>query len=318
MDHLSVEKSVRTNRLGFHYFRDVENFTSTDTKKWVDLFLDFNAKWLIVQNPRNRAIPEYFIKSFSDAKINIIVDFNLTSHKDIDLSEIEPLLNVYGKWGVGYSNLCLQPNAKAFWGENLWNSVDIVEAHTSSFHNFAKLCIDKNIKPILPPLHPGSDYWDLAFLERSLSFLKTNPSNSIIDSIVLSAYGWDWNLPITWNANGKNKQSTIKPFGERNSSKGQLGFRNYEMYLKISEKVFGKKLPIIIFEAGIPNGKFKDSEYVKEKRETNITTIIGLLAGNNIYDPQNPSQILSPIAKEVLSCNFFVLSVHSEGACVRC
>ena len=312
MDHLSKEKIVHTNKFGFHYFRDVENFTLSEAKKWANVLLDFNVKWLVVQNPKNRAIPEYFIKSFSSAKITIIVDFNLTSYKDFNLSEIEPLLNVYGKWGVKYANLFHQPNTQAFWGESKWNSMDIVKAHSGSFHNFAKLCMDKNIVPVFPPLHPGGEYWDLAFLERSLSLIKTDLPQFIIDSMSMSVYGWDWNHPISRNTNGKLKPSTMKPFAERTSSKNQIGFRTYETYLKIAERVLGNKLPVVIFEAGIPNGNFRDNEYVKEKREVNLTTITKLLAGENVYDPQDQSQILASIARDVLCCNFFVLAVDSD------
>jgi len=312
MDHLSEEKSVHKNKYGFHYFRDVENFTLPEAKKWANILLDINVKWLVVQNPKNRAIPEDFIKSFSSEKINIIVDFNLTAYKDFDLSEIEPLLNVYGKWGVKYANIFQQPNRQDFWGGILWNSVDVVKTHTRSFHDFAKLCMDKNIIPVFSPLHPSGEYWDLAFLERSLSLLKTDIPQSIINSMAMSVYGWDWNHPISRNTNGKPKPSTMKPFAERTSSKNQVGFRTYEMYLRIAEKVLGKKLPVVIFEAGIPDGNFRDNEYVKEKREVNLTTITKLLAGENVYDPQNKSQILAPIAREVLCCNFFVLSVDSD------
>ena len=170
--------------------------------------------------------------------------------------------------------------------------------------------MENHIKPVFSPLFPGGDYWDLAFIEKSLQSLA-HSTPQIKNNLVLSAYGWDWGRSIEWGSGGKNKWPKTKPFHKKQNTQDQQSFRTYEWYLELSEKIFGKKLPIIILEAGVPNDSF-----VKCSVDTAPTVIpfaiTHLLNGKNVYDPRNPELLLSPIPPEVIGCNFFVLSAQNE------
>jgi len=310
MDHLTQEKTFISNRLGFHYFLDVEQFKTVDSHLWVQKLQEINAKWLVIQNPKDRAIPEEFIRTFSKAGMNLIINFNEDVCSDIDFSNLTTLLNVYGKWGVKYAYIFEKPNLRSKWGDIKWNTYDIIEKHLKFFIPFAQLCVENHIKPVFSPLFPGGDYWDLAFLEKSLeSLAHTDPQ--IKNNLVLSAFGWDWGRSIEWGSGGKNKWQKTKPFHKKQNTQNQQSFRTYEWYLELSEKIFGKKLPIIILEAGVPNDCFMDSSM--DTAPTDIPfAITHLLNGKNVYDPKNPELLLSPIPSEVIGCNFFVLSAQTE------
>lgn len=311
MDHLTQEETRISNKIGFHYFLDVEHFNNHDSNLWIPKLLEINAKWLVIQNPDNRAIPEDFIRSFMEAGINLIINFNKDIKSDSDLSNITPLLNVYGKWGVRYAYLCEKPNLLSQWGEIRWNSTNVIIDHLTKFIQFAGRCIENHIKPIFSPLFPGGDYWDLAFLEESLERLSSLELHQIIDNMILSAFGWDWEHSIEWGSGGKEKWPDTKPFYQKQNSQNQQGFRTHEWYLGISEKVLGKKLPIIILEAGIQHDHTMGNSAGFGSLD-NLSAITHLLAGENVYDPKNPDLLLSPIPAEVIGCNFFILSAQLQ------
>jgi len=312
MDHLSQEKTFISNKLGFHYFLDVEHFNTADSHLWIQKLHEINAKWLVIQNPQDRAIPEEFIRSFSDAGINLIINFNKDVSSDVNLSGLTTLLNVYGKWGVKYAYLFEKPNLQSKWGEVKWNNHDIVETHLKYFIPFAQLCIENQIRPIFSPLLPGGNYWDLAFLEESLKNLASNEWHHILNSLVLSAFGWNWGHSIEWGSGGKKKWPETKPFHKKQNTQNQQGFRTYEWYLELSEKILGEKLPIIILEAGIPNDRFMENS-VNPASTDNLFAVTHLLAGENVYDPQNQELLFSPIPPEVIGCNFFIISAQTES-----
>jgi len=312
MDHFKQEKTFSSNKLGFHYFLDDERFNQKDARLWIQKLKEVNAKWLVVNNPNERAIPEDFIRAFSGSGINLIINFNQQLNSQYDLTNIHPLLHVYGKWGLKFACLFEKPNIISSWGEIEWNNQDIVKTHLKKFVQFAQASVENSIKPIFSPLFPGGDYWDLAFLEESLKGLALYAAPEILNNIVLSAFGWTWGHKIEWGSGGKNKWTNAKPYQTDQDSQDQKGFRAYEWYLEISEKVLGKKLPIFIFEAGFHNidnfGVTKNPSYPPES----FSSIPNLLSGGNIYDPQNQTQLLSPIPNQVLGCALFVLSASVD------
>ena len=312
MDHFIQEKNFSSSKLGFHYFLDDERFKQEDSRLWIQKLKEINAKWLVINNPRNRAIPEEFIRAFSSADINLIINFNEELCSQNGLTGIQPLLSVYGRWGVKYACLFEQPNTISSWGESEWNNHNVVETHLKKFIQFSQSCVENKINPVFSPLFPGGDYWDLAFLEESLKGLAVYAAPHIQNNVVLSAYGWKWGRSIEWGAGGKKKWPEGKPFRSDQGIQNQKGFRTYEWYLEISEKILGKKLPIIIFEAGLQNRNDLSGINDSPNPVENISIIPNLLAGGNVYDPLYPEQLFTAIPHEVIGCNLFILSAQTD------
>lgn len=312
MDHFIKEKYFTSSKLGFHYFLDDERFKQEDARLWIKKLEEINANWLVINNPKERAIPEEFIRAFSKSDINLIINFNQQLCAQYDLKSIQPFLSVYGRWGVKYACLFERPNKISSWGEFEWNNHDVVETHLKKFIQFSQSCVENKIKPIFSPLFPGGDYWDLAFLEESLKGLAFYAAPHILNNVILSAYGWRWGHTIEWGAGGKQKCPEASPFLSDQEGQNQKSFRAYEWYLEVSEKVLGKKLPIIIFEAGLQNEIDLNETGDSPNRLNDKSIIPNLLAGGNVYDPQHPDQLLSPIPDEVIGCNLFILSAHTD------
>jgi hypothetical protein len=304
MEHLSQEVELDLKRIGFHYHSDDESFSVSDARQWVKEIKEMGANWLILENPSKRAIPEEFIRYLVKHEINLIVHFAKTIQEYEGLSEIEILVQVYAKWGVKYACLFDQPNMRSHWGDTKWVEEDVVETHAQLFLEFAQLCVRNGIHPILSPLFPGGDYWDLAFFDNTLKYIQHNADSALISNLVIAAYGWHHHHPLEWGAGGREKWPNISPFASKNEAQDHQGFRLYEWYAEISQKYLGRKIPTIIFAAG-ESGPNKDIDQKKEDDcAISYDQVIHLLCGENAYDVENPDHLLSPIGLEVIACCF--------------
>ena len=312
MDHLSNEQEPQLHRLGFHYFLDAERYHANDAKLWFGKLNQLSANWLVLKNPAGRAIPEDFIRQAAKQDIRVIIDFNKTMNDFEGLSEIETLLRVYGKWGVKYACLFSEPNLRKNWGDTQWVNVDIVAKHADLFLEFSKTCVENKIQPIFSHLHPGGDYPDLAFLEQSLRLIQTKADPIILKKLIISAYGWHHHHPLDWGAGGKKMWPNANLFDRQSAEQDHHGFRLFEWYSEISEKMLGKKLPIILFEAGFAGRGMEVKQGDNDDWAPNLDAVLGLLSGRNVFDHINPDHLLAPISQEVIACCTYILSAQAD------
>lgn len=312
MDHLAKEKQEKLSRFGFHYIYDVDRYQISDAKFWLRKLRGLSAKWLVLRNPKNRAIPEDFIRELAKNGITIIVDFAEKIGSFTDITEIETLLRVYGKWGVRYACLFKEPNCRQQWGETKWLENDIVSVHADHFLAFARTCNENKIQPVFSTLHPEGEFSDLAFLERSLEFIKQEADPIVLKKLVLGAYGWHFSHPLDWGAGGSQRWPKTSFTKSPPSTEDNRGFRLFEWYAEISYKTLGRKLPIIILEAGKAGGELSMVDENARDWSGNFTAMIYLLANRNVFDQSQPDVLCDPIGPEVIACCVFLLSADNE------
>ena len=117
MEHQATKNYHLPNRFGFHYFPDCLHYTEKDIQRWLPALKEINAQWLVIQSPVNRAIPEDFIRSFSESDINLVIDFNAPLSDQIDWHDLELLIAFYGKWGAKYAILQSDTQTKSMPGQ---------------------------------------------------------------------------------------------------------------------------------------------------------------------------------------------------------
>ncbi len=313
MDHSTNKKTQPLKRLGFHYFQDEEKYSLDDASLWSQRLKALHADWLVLKNPRGRAIPEDFIRALAKQNIKIIIDFNIKIGDFENLSEIEILLEVYGKWGVRYACLFNHPNIKKSWGATKWIENDIVATHAEYFINFADTCVKNHIQPIFSPLFPGGDYPDTAFLERSLQIISQKSSELILDHLVLSCFGWLADQYPEKNKVIKSKL-TDPHFFQSNFSRNHLrGFRLFERYSAISVKVLGCKKPVILFQTGCIRESRAEPRSGGTDWQRSIQTIIKLSAGENVFENEESSRLIAPIGSEVIAVCIYLLSAEEKS-----
>ena len=313
MDHQIHKTLFVNNRLGFHYFPDTLHYGEKEIERWLPLLDELNVKWLALKSPITRAIPESFISAFSSKGINLIVDFDFPQNPHIDLSEGETLISAYGKWGVKYALLDRAPNVRRSWSESSWANPNLVENHMKRFIRFSELTLANGIHPIYPPLIPGGDYWDLAYLKKSIEFLDRVTSDMVKNNFLLSAFAWDWGKHLNWGAGGPDKWQSTKPYKTSKSSQDQIGFRTYEWYMSTVQKILGKIPPVILFESGMETGighspNTQNSPDIEKQRQ-----IYQLIRDKNVYDFKDPQKLIEPIQPQVIANLFYVLTSQDEN-----
>jgi hypothetical protein len=314
MDHQRKKAYSIANRIGFHYFPDGLHYGEKDLELWLPRLKDMDAQWLVLNSPASRAVPEDFIRAFAQSKVKTILDFNYPLADESLWPDMETLLRSYGKWGVSYAILDQRPNSQSAWGENFWKQSDLVNTYTCRFLHFAELALDCGIKPVFAPLLPGGDYWDLAFLEIALKVLSDSASSFLINNTALSAFAWDFGHSLNWGAGGSKAWQEVKAYKVPQTSQDQRGFRAHEWYSQTSQKVLGKKLPIIMLQAGITNDPLTFANTNLNSGTKKQLLIYQLLKEENVFNPEDPENLINAIAPEVLACNFYLLSEESGSS----
>jgi len=313
MEHQRKNTLLLKNRLGFHYFPDTLHFTEKDIALWLPILMKLGVKWLVLRSPITRAIPENFIRSFSSSRIELIIDFDYPLNFELDFSDLETLIAAYAKWGVNYAVLNRAPNCKKSWGEKKWINPRLVEDHIKQFNQFSQCCLGNGVFPVFSPLYPGGDYWDLAFLDKSLDILNKTASVKVRNNFILSAFAWHWGKSLNWGAGGANQWPQAKPYKTPEDSQNQIGFRNYERYTEIAFKKLGKIPSIILFESGLSNGDQKQIKQSEEPDLEKLRLIHRLMKDENVYDPENSDSLLNPISPQVIANNFYILSADDNS-----
>jgi hypothetical protein len=305
----------RKTRLGFHYYPDTLHYCESDLQYWLPELKAMGASWLVVQSPVDRAIPEYFLRSLTEAGIEPIVRFETSISAPVDMAVISPLLHAYARWGVNGIVWFDRPNARKSWAASDWAQQDLVERFLDRFLPLANLTVQAGLAPILPPLEPGGSYWDTAFLRTTLESLRRRKQTAVLHRLVLSAYGWTNQKPLNWGAGGPDRWPASRPYLPVAGEEDQLGFRIFDWYRAISEAVLDRPRPIILFGAG----SNVDPQYPAQPpvnpqaHSLENLAIVKLLNGERVREPNNPSVSLDPIPAEVIACNLWLLSAASDS-----
>jgi len=254
----STPLRISNQRLGFHYFPDTLHYRVRDLETWLPDLNRMGARWLTLQAPHERAIPEQFIVGMLKGGIKPILHFHLPTRSPIHHGALRLLFRSYARWGVQWISLFDRPNCRAGWDPSDWAQQDLVERFLDIFVSIAEIAIEEGLKPIFPPLEPGGDYWDLSFLQSALQSLQRRNRSRLLDYVALSAYAWTGSKPLDWGRGGPDHWKNARPYQTPDGSEDQIGFRIFDWYLAISRLELGRSLPIFLLKAGsIPSDQLE-------------------------------------------------------------
>jgi hypothetical protein len=314
----------KNSRIGFHYFPDTLHYRESDLHTWLPEFRAMGASWLVLQAPGERAIPEDFLRSLLAANIEPVLHFHLPLDKGLEAGNLQLLFENYARWGVHYIILFDRPNTRGAWPASSWAQSDLVERFLDIFLPAAELLVKSGLYPALPPLEPGGDYWDTAFLRAALNGLQRRASPAMLDRLVLSAYANAGNRPLNWGAGGPERWPGARPYSTPSGSQDQRGLRIFDWYLTLAQAELGQTRPILLLEAGSALGTRLDPGLPEIDRSAHTTRNLQIAQamrenGNqpNIQSGKVPPfevEALEPIPAEVLGCNFWLLAADSDSA----
>lgn len=299
-----------TTRLGFHYFPDTLHYRELDIHAWLPEFKSTGISWLTLIAPANRAIPEFFIRSLIHENIEPVLHFHTPLTRQPDWNNLRLLLNVYAEWGVRYITLFDRPNLRRSWPGNAWAQSDLVERFLDVYLPAADLIIRTGLQPVFPPLEPGGDYWDTAFLRAALQGIQRRGQNNLLENLVVGAYAWVNKRRLGWGAGGPESWPQARPYHTPAGQEDQRGFYIFDWYLAIAEAQLGNPLPILLLGAGFPpvvQSSRSINELDQEAHTRNHLNIARLMMGLPA-DKALESDTLWPVSAQVLACNFWLLA----------
>src|SRR4030066_1299299 len=221
--------------------------------------------------------------------------------------KINILFNAYAHWGVNYITPFDRPNMLKNWSPSGWAKTNLVDRFLDIFIPIAEDARQAGLTPVFPPLEPGGDYWDTAFLFAALQGIQRRGQTDLLNQLVISAYGWSGNRSPNWGAGGPERWPRTPPYLTPQNSEDHLGFRIFDWYIATCEAAIGISRPIILLAAGSLIGNQLDprSPAVDIHAHTwQNMTLVQIMSGH--------SQEYDPVPPQVISCNFWVLSA-SDG-----
>ena len=299
-------------RIGLHYYPDTIHYREKDLTTWLPVLQALQVRWLVLDAPLERAIPEYFLQELIRSNIQPVLHFHAKMFPPPNINDLRMLFEMYSRWGASYIVLFDKPNIRASWSTAAWTQSNLVERFLDIFLPFAKAARETGLIPALPPLEPGGDYWDTAFLKAALNGMQRRGFSSH-ELPTLTAYARAGNLPLNWGAGGPERWPLARPYSERKDTQDQRGFCIYDWYLAISDAVFGEACPMLLLEAGSRLGDRTDPD--------NLEIDPSLHAERNnaiLHRLQNQSiEIgpfdMEPIPDNVIACNFWLLAAAADS-----
>ena len=296
---------LNNSRVGFHYFQDSFHFREIDMTTWLPKIQQLNTSWLILDAPQDRAIPESFITTLLSNNIEPIIHFNIDLTTPPSLVDIKLLLESYAKWGVHYVMVFDRPNTKSSWASTSWAQHDLVERFLDRFIPIANAVLQAGLFPVFPPLEPGGDYWDTAFLKSALESLKRRGKSDILDNLILSATALFSPNGLNWGSGGPERWPGARPYTTSETNEDQRGFCIYEWYNAISHSILQKVLPLILVQVGD-----KDDSTAQPQ---NYLQIFQLMNNEMVNLPGSVENKLDPLPDNVLACSFRLVPQNVNG-----
>jgi hypothetical protein len=247
--------SLEFDQLGFHYYHDQQHYTQADLDRWLPVFQSINTTWLTLSASSSQAIPEFFLRGLIEADIKPIIHLE-ASIDEINVRSLRPLFASYADCGIKHIVL------------------HDVERFLDHLIPLFELQTEYGLNPIFPPLEPGGDYWDTAFLRTALGSLQRRGKSELLQILTLGLYQWSNGKPLDWGAGGPESWTSARPYNTPDNSQDHRGFRINEWYSAICRDVLGTELPMMVLAGGI----YSQNQDADTGIDSNLRAVIEILS----------------------------------------
>lgn len=289
------------SRLGFHYFPTHMRYRDEDLQRWLPELISLGAKWVTLIAADSRCIPEHFLRGLMEAGIQPLLHTHLPFDPSPTSEHLHLLFTSYARWGVRFIALFDRPNQRNAWPAAGWTHRHLIERFLDAFLPLAEDALACGLTPILPPLEPGGDYWDTAFLQAALRNLKRRASQGLRENLALGTYAWPGNRPLDWGMGGPQQWPQTRPYLTPPGSQDQQGFRIFEWYNHIAEAELGISCPIFLLGSGARPGDQSDPQAPSVTLEQHSKINVQI------------AQAASELPEYVWACNFWLLNAEGNS-----
>lgn len=288
------------HKIGFTYFSSPNFLVDKQIRAWMPALQQLGASFVIFQSGFNRAIPEDAFLIAKENELEPVVHFVSELPLARKFNDVAVLLNVYARWGAKKVILGERPNTKNAWPTTGWHYENLVDHFLDRFIPLANHAVRLGLSPVMPPLQPGGDYWDSAFIELALSGMERRRMDDVLKDLMLSSYGYTFNKSLTWGKGGPEQWSVSKPYFTPEGQQDQLGFHNFEWVQAIGKRSTGREIPVMILNAGDAGTNFSQPD--PDETIESIQRI--LLACDAKQAPADGEQEIPILNSAVAGCNF--------------
>ena len=306
-------------RIGFHYFPDQDHYRESDLRAWLPELKALGAGWLVLEASAERAIPEAFIRGLVAQHVEPVLHFDLpldeTSKPAETVQNLAMLFESYAHWGVKYAVPFDRPNARASWPAATWAQASLVERFLDHYLPIAEAAFHAGLVPVFPPLEPGGDYWDTAFLREALQAIDRRGYRFLLDKLVLSAIAHPGDRPLNWGAGGPERWPKSRPYCTPEFNEDQRGFRIFDWYLKVAEAITGNYPEIILLQVGCQSTEENTGDGANRTLRKDILrtlTITQAMVPGDLQRKIPFTEPLDPIPSQVLACCFWLLGAGGD------
>jgi hypothetical protein len=250
--------SLSQQKLGFHYYPDTDHYTESDLNTWLPVLESAGASWLTLLARDDGLIPQHFIEAITGVGIKPIIQIQAPIGS-LRLAKVYPTLRTYAEWGIEHVIIYDRPNLRSSWPGSNWAHQALVDRFIDYMLPILEAQCEMGLVPTFPALEPGGDYWDTAFLERSFKVLSEKCPESILSDLHMALYMWTYGHPTDWGQGGKTAWPDARPYATPLGTQDQRGFRIYEWYQEIAERILGHKVPILVAAGGAGPSEYFDS-----------------------------------------------------------
>ncbi len=236
--------------IGFHYYPDMYHYRREDMQRWIPELKAMGASWLTVLSDVSARIPEAFIRELIAHHIEPVVRIYTPVVYPVDRAALASLCRDYQQWGVHYVHIFNEPNLEAEWSPDEWNKPALVDRFMDIQLPCLEVMAATGVIPLLAPLAPGGNYWDLAFFKTAMDLLAARARPALIEQMGLCIHNYALNRPLTWGQGGAARWPQARPYHTPPGCEDQQGFHLFEWYDEIVRARLGRSLPQICGENG--------------------------------------------------------------------
>jgi len=266
---------LNTTKIGFRYYPDMDHYTQRDLDTWVPELRALGAEVLLLHARPDMAVPEHFLSTLLNEGIRPVIHIPV-SMSSITPEVVDPLLSSYSRWGITEVILGDRPNMRYAWETSEWSRTHLIQRFVDRMLPLLEAQFRHGLTPILPPLEPGGDYWDTAFLEDVLLALRERSEPNILQELNLAVHAWTYGKRLDYGAGGRKQWPQSLPYHTPAGSEDQRGFCIADWYQEIAEAVLGKPIQLMACRGGARMSTFSglDAEQAHSKANTAIYRLL--------------------------------------------
>lgn len=302
MDDKMLTNVGGLNRLGFHYYDDIDHFDEVSLDYWLPKLKAAKARWLVINIPEKYEVPENFLRRVLDSGIEPIINLHLSISNPPDKDLFRERVAYYRQIGVHLLHFFGCPNMKSSWSVADWQKPALVERFIEIFESYAMICVRDKIIPLFPLLQPGGDYWDLSFLKEALTILKNKPG--LLPNMLFTANAGFQTHPLDWGKGGPGAYPEVRAYG--NNQGDHRGFYIFEWYQNLIRHTLKQPYPIILLQAASWSSQTGPFDTTPKESKQQFFKVMELLQKDGSKKTGKET-----LPSYILACNLYKLPADS-------